>query len=94
MQLTELYDDAVVCLIPAAGPDIRTALASLAMYPMLSGHRGQIVADIDRLVETILKFSDMCLSLGDRLIECEINPLFIGPEDLIRAGDGVVVFRG
>ena len=91
---TELYDDAVVCLIPAAGPDIRTALASLAMYPMLSGYRGQIVADIDRLVETILNFSDMCLSLGDRLIECEINPLFIGPEDLIRAGDGVVVFRG
>jgi len=90
----ELYDDAVICLIPAAGPDIRMALASLAMYPLLSGHRGQGGTDIDGLVETILNFSEMCLSLGDRLVECEINPLFMGPGDLIRAGDGVVIFNG
>jgi len=46
------------------------------------------------MVSAILAFSDMIVDLGDRLVEAEINPLFVLPEGQgVRAADGLVVLR-
>jgi hypothetical protein len=46
------------------------------------------------LSDAVLAFSRMCLALGDRLAEAEINPLFVLPAGQgVRAADGLVVLR-
>jgi hypothetical protein len=48
----------------------------------------------DALVAAIVAFSDMAAQLGDRLVEAEINPLFVLPEGQgVRAADGVACLR-
>ncbi len=42
------------------------------------------------LVDAVLAFAAMAESLGGRLLEAEINPLFVLPHG-VRAADGLVV---
>jgi hypothetical protein len=51
-------------------------------------------ADVDALVDAIVAFSHMAAQLGDRLVEAEINPVFVLPQGQgVRAADGVVILR-
>jgi len=44
------------------------------------------------LVAAIVNFSRMAAQLGDRLVEAEINPIFVSPQGRgVCAADGVVV---
>ena len=62
--------------------------------PLLRGFRGRPPCDIDALARAIVAFSDMSLRLGERLIEAEINPLFVLPQGRgVRAADGLAVLR-
>ena len=51
----------------------------LKSAPLLKGFRGRPVADIAALVDAIVAFSAMIMSIGDTLSEAEINPLFVLP---------------
>ena len=60
--------------------------------PLLDGFRGRPRAAVDSLVDAIVAFSRMAAQLGDRLVEAEINPVFVLPAGQgVRAADGVVV---
>ncbi len=64
----------------------------LKTWPLLDGFRGRPKADVEALVSAIVAFSRMAAQLGDRLVEAEINPVFVLPEGQgVRAADGVVV---
>ena len=64
----------------------------LKTWPLLDGFRGRPRCDVDALVSAIVAFSQMALQLGARLVEAEINPLFVLPAGRgVRAADGVVV---
>ena len=66
----------------------------LKTWPLLDGFRGRPKADVDALVEAVVAFSRMAAQLGDRLLEAEINPVFVLPQGQgVRAADGVVVLR-
>jgi hypothetical protein len=70
-------------------------IGELKSAPLLNGFRGRPKADIGALAAAVLAIADMAASLGDRLGEAEINPLFVLPEGKgVRAADGVVVLRG
>jgi hypothetical protein len=61
---------------------------------LLDGFRGRPHADVDALALTIVAFSSMAMQMGDRLVEAEINPLFMLPAgQRVRAADGVAVLR-
>ena len=65
---------------------------SLKTWPLLNGYRGRPVADVEALAQTIVAFSHMAAQLGERLLEAEINPVFVLPQGQgVRAADGVVV---
>jgi succinyl-CoA synthetase beta subunit len=69
-------------------------LLELKTWPLLDGFRGRPRADVDALVSAIVQFSRMAAQLGSRLVEAEINPLFVLPEKQgVRAADGVVVLN-
>ena len=94
----ELFKDTTMRLLPAVGGLTREEALEMARelktWPLLDGFRGRPKADIDALVDAIVAFSRMAAQLGDRLLEAEINPLFVLPAGQgVRAADGVVVLK-
>jgi acetate---CoA ligase (ADP-forming) len=92
----ELFNDTSMrLLMPDAGLNRSEALGmamELKTWPLLNGYRGRAVADIDALVDAVVAFSWMAVRLKDRIIEAEINPLFVLAKGLgVVAADGVVV---
>ena len=88
------HDDAPAAAA-RAGSSRADALAmaqELKTWPLLDGFRGRPKADVEALVTAIVAFSQMAAQLGDRLVEAEINPVFVLPQGQgVRAADGVVV---
>jgi len=74
----ETLKDIQLLLPPLTAPEAREALARLRGYPILLGTRGSGPADLDALVDTLLRFSDLCLDLGDLVSEIDVNPLVVG----------------
>ena len=92
----ELFKDTTMRLLPATGALGREQalemLRELRTWPLLDGFRGRPKADVEALVSTIVAFSGMAAQLGERLVEAEINPVFVLPEGQgVRAADGVAV---
>lgn len=96
----ELFKDTTMRLLPAdanglSGLSRGEALSmaqDLKTWPLLDGFRGRPKADVDALVDAIVAFSRMAAQLGERLVEAEINPVFVLPQGQgVRAADGVVV---
>jgi acetate---CoA ligase (ADP-forming) len=92
----ELFKDTTMRLLPTSGglsrDDALAMAQELKTWPLLDGFRGRPKADVDALVDAIVAFSNMAAQLGDRLIEAEINPVFVLPQGQgVRAADGVAV---
>jgi succinyl-CoA synthetase beta subunit len=92
----ELFKDTTMRLLPAQGglsrEDALSMARELKTWPLLDGFRGRPKADVEALVTAIVAFSQMAAQLGDRLLEAEINPVFVLPQGQgVRAADGVVV---
>ena len=89
---TELFKDTAIRLPPLGRLDAEAMIDELKSSQLLKGFRGRPRGDLEALVSAILAFSDMIVDLGDRLVEAEINPLFVLPEGQgVRAADGLVV---
>jgi acyl-CoA synthetase (NDP forming) len=92
----ELLKDTTLCLMPPQGglarEDALAMARRLKTWPLLDGFRGRPRADVEALVSAIVAFSQMTSQLGERLVEAEINPLFVLPAGQgVRAADGVAV---
>ena len=93
----ELFQDTTMRLLPPAGGLSKAEALSMARelktWPLLDGYRGRVPSDVDALVRAIVAFSQMVAKLGDRLLEAEINPLFVLPKgEGVRAADAIAVF--
>ncbi|MCY1352698.1 ATP-grasp domain protein [compost metagenome] len=70
-------------------------IGRLKTAPLLQGFRGRPKADVEALADAIVAFSRMVATLGGRLLEAEINPLFVLPQGQgVVAADGVAVLAG
>ncbi|MDE1951091.1 MAG: acetate--CoA ligase family protein, partial [Burkholderiales bacterium] len=92
----ELFKDTTMRLLPPQGGLSRDEALGMAKelktWPLLDGFRGRPKADVQALVDAIVAFSRMAAQLGERLVEAEINPVFVLPQGQgVRAADGVVV---
>ncbi len=92
----ELLQDTSLRLLPSEGglsaETAREMALSLKTWPLLDGYRGRPKADVEALVKAIVDFSTMVATLGDRLHEAEINPLFVLEQGQgVKAADGIVV---
>ena len=93
----ELFRDTVLRMPGNSGlsrEDAREMLRALKSFPLLDGFRGRAKTDVEALISAIVDFSTMCVTLGERLIEAEINPLFVRVEgEGVRAADGVAALK-
>ncbi|MGR4882833.1 acetate--CoA ligase family protein [Streptomyces sp. LARHCF249] len=77
--LVEVLHDAAVRVPPFGENQARAMLTELRGAALLEGVRGAPPADVDALVEVILRIQRMALELGDELSELDINPLMVLP---------------
>ena len=94
----ELFKDTNMRLISPgkalSSLEVLEMLQELKTWPLLDGYRGRPRCDVDALVNAIVQFSTMVAAMGDRLIECEINPIFVFPAGHgVKAADGIAVLN-
>ncbi|MFH8794971.1 acetate--CoA ligase family protein [Streptomyces sp. NPDC017941] len=77
--LVEVLRDVAVRVPPFGEEEARRMVASLRGRALLDGVRGAAPADVDALVEVVLRVQRMAMELGDCLAELDINPLVVLP---------------
>src|SRR3546814_13452696 len=92
----ELFKDTTMRLLPEQGglshDDALGMMRQLKTWPLLDGYRGRPKADIQALANAIVAFSEMVAQMGERLIEAELNPLFVLSEGQgVQAPDGIAI---
>lgn len=93
---TELLQDRASLLLPVEAEDIRAALMSLRMAPVLHGYRGAAGANIEAIVEAVLAIQIYVMDHPGQIDEIEINPLIctatraVAADVLLRIGRSTV----
>jgi acetyltransferase len=88
----ELFQDRALELPPLNERLARRMLESLRSWPLLTGYRGRPVVNVDRLIETLMRFSYLVAHLPE-VAEVDVNPLLVTPSEVI-ALDARIVLRG
>jgi acyl-CoA synthetase (NDP forming) len=83
--LVEVLRDSAVRVPPFGEDQARDMLDDLRGRALLDGVRGRPPADLDALVEVVLRVQRMALELGDHIAELDINPLMV-----LERGQGAV----
>lgn len=88
----ELFQDTSLRLLPISRDDAEAMVAGLKSARLLQGYRGAAPGDVTAVVDAVMAFAAMAQAAGDRLLEAEINPLFVLPKGQgVRAADGLAV---
>ena len=74
---TELMKDSIALLLPLRKSSVLKAINTLKISKLLKGYRGKPKADIEELVQTIMKLGTFAEKNASRLIEMDINPLIV-----------------
>ncbi|WP_426960053.1 acetate--CoA ligase family protein [Muricoccus radiodurans] len=77
---TELLGDVGHALLPVDEAAAEAMLRALKTFPLLDGFRGAPRADLAAACRTMAALSAAVLSLGEEVLECEINPLLVLPQ--------------
>jgi hypothetical protein len=66
-------------------------VGSLKARRLLEGYRGSEAVSMEALVETMVTFSDLVLTLGERFESIDLNPVMCSAEDCIVADARIVL---
>ena len=80
--LVELLEDVSFRIAPITEYDAREQIHEIKGFPILDGYRGKPKADIDAIVNTLLKISDLVIE-HEEINEMDLNPVFIYENGLI-----------
>ncbi|MBA1148873.1 acetate--CoA ligase family protein [Ectothiorhodospiraceae bacterium WFHF3C12] len=76
----EIFEDVAFRLAPVNRPEAEALIAQTRISRILRGARGRTEADVDALVDAVLKLSDFAVAESQRFTEIDINPLFVLPK--------------
>jgi acyl-CoA synthetase (NDP forming) len=88
----EVLKDVSFRVPPFDADEARRMLGELQGFPLLEGARGAKPADVDALVDVIVKVGRLAQDLADEVAEIDINPLVVRPRGAV-ALDALVVKR-
>ena len=90
----ELYRDVAMRVCPITRRDALEMLDEVKGSEILRGFRGRPPADVDALLDTLMRVSTLAMNLEDRLTELDINPLAVLPQGQgVKALDALVVLK-
>ena len=90
--LVELLQDSQTLLMPARRDEVENALMRLKSAALLTGYRGKPAADISATVDAILAIQNYAMAQSQALLELDVNPLLIGPQD-VYAADALILLK-
>jgi acyl-CoA synthetase (NDP forming) len=91
----EVLKDVSFRLAPITPAMAREMVEEIKGYPVLAGARGKPPADIDALVDTLVKLSALAVDLKDSVAELDINPLIVMPKGKgVKAADALIRMKG
>lgn len=80
----EVMKDVSFRLAPITRCEAESMLRELRSFPILEGARGRPQADLNAVIDTLMRLSAMAIDLREVVQEFDINPLFV-----LKAGEGV-----
>jgi acetyltransferase len=90
--MVELLGDTAVRLAPVSDQAAHAMLASLKGHALLTGFRGKPGVDIDAVVETLCRLSELAYDLRDVIDQVDVNPV-IASAGGVMAADALIVCR-
>lgn len=80
--MAELVGDRVVELPPLNERLARSMVESMRAWPLLNGFRGKPRADVDQLIDILIRLSYMVAEKAE-IVELDINPLLVSPKSVV-----------
>ena len=80
--LVELLEDVSFRIAPIEEYDAKEMIHDIKGFPILDGYRGKPKADINAIVDTLMKISDL-VTKHEEIFEMDLNPVFIYDKGLI-----------
>jgi len=80
--LVELLEDVSFRIAPITEYDAKEMIREIKGFPLLDGFRGKPKADIEAIVDTLMKISNFVMENED-IYEMDLNPVFIYEDGLI-----------
>jgi acyl-CoA synthetase (NDP forming) len=92
--LTEVLKDVTYRVAPFGLETAREMIADLRAARLFEGYRGKPAADKEALAQALVAISGMAVALAPRLVELDINPVFVRPVGQgVAAADALVVLK-
>ncbi len=79
----EVMEDIAIRLCPVTPVEAIHMLDSLKCAPILKGARGGPQVDKEKLAQMIVDVSHFGASIGEELVELDLNPVFAGPDGAV-----------
>jgi acyl-CoA synthetase (NDP forming) len=89
----EIYRDTAIRMAPLSERDVRGMVNNLKARALLEGYRGSEAVNMAALVDMMLAFSDLAMTLGDRFESIDLNPVMCSGQDCIVADARIVLAR-
>jgi len=80
--LVELLEDVSFRIAPITEYDAKEMIHEIKGFPILDGYRGKPKADINAIVETLMKISEL-VTKHEEINEMDLNPVFIYDKGLV-----------
>ncbi len=90
----EVFKDVSLRIAPLTRADAEDMIKEVKGYETLKEFRGKPEADVEGIVDVLIKVSRLAVDLGDVLSEIDINPLMVLDKGKgVKAADALVVLR-
>ena len=80
--LVELLEDVSFRIAPITEYDAKEMIHEIKGFPLLDGFRGKPKADIDAIVDVLMKISEFVIE-NEEIYEMDLNPVFIYEDGLV-----------
>jgi len=88
----ELFGDRVLGFPPLNERLCRRMLESLKVWPLLQGYRGKPAANVEKLIEVLIRLSYLVADYPE-IGELDVNPLLVNPTDAVALDARIVLDR-
>lgn len=88
----EVLKDTTLHVLPVSRDQVKDGLQSLRAAQLLAGARGTEAADLDAVVDAVMRIADVVQRLGDDLESLEVNPLVVRGSE-VEALDALITWR-
>ncbi len=93
--LVEVLGDVALAPVPLGRDDARALLARLKGSGLFEAHRGAPAADVDALVDLMVRLAQFAADHADEVAEIDLNPVLVHPKGQgVSVVDALIVKRG